>query len=107
MPTVLMKVLSNTLTFKHTVLAVRVVSLDNLDVISPAQKIRKYFLILSFRFHSLCCFKALPVFTVSKNRISCFVKASNNITLILHINELMAQSKTPPLQPALTELHSR
>lgn len=34
-PTVLMNVLSSTLTLRHTVLAMRVVSLDNLDVTSP------------------------------------------------------------------------
>lgn len=41
MPSVLMNVLSSTLTFRHTVLPIRVVSLDNLDVISPAQKINR------------------------------------------------------------------
>lgn len=41
MPIVLMKVLSNTLTFRHTVLPIRVVSLDNLDVISPARRKKK------------------------------------------------------------------
>lgn len=41
---------------------------------------------------------------VSKNPISCLVKASNSITLILHVQELITHSKRPPLQPALTEL---
>lgn len=35
MPIVLMNVLSSTLTFRHTVLPIKLVSLDNLDVISP------------------------------------------------------------------------
>lgn len=46
----------------------------------------------------------LPVFMVSKNPISCLVKAPNSITLILHVQELMTQSKRPPLHPALAEL---
>lgn len=41
MPSVLMNVLSSTLTFRHTVLPIKVVSLDNLDVISPTQKRNK------------------------------------------------------------------
>lgn len=41
---------------------------------------------------------------VSKNPISCLVKDSNSLTFILHVNELMAQSKNPPLQPAPREL---
>lgn len=36
-PSVLMKVRSSTLTFRHTVRPISVVSLDNLDVMSPAQ----------------------------------------------------------------------
>lgn len=47
---------------------------------------------------------ALPVFTVSKNPISCFVKASNSLNFILRVKALMAQRRKPPLQPALTEL---
>lgn len=41
MPSVLRKVLSSTLAFRHTVLPIRLVSLDSLDVISPAWKINK------------------------------------------------------------------
>lgn len=114
-PIVLINVLSITLTFRHTVLPVRLVSLDNLDVISPSCE-NKNCLIL------FCCYIlyylslhvwqewiliCLPVFMISKNPISCLVKALNNFTLILHVNELMAQSKMPPLQPALTELQSQ
>lgn len=119
MPIVLMNVLSNTLTFRHTVLPIRVVSLDNLDVISPARRKTK---LLCSIFSLLCnqlfrlyltCFvlcvhmSALPVFMVSKNPISCLVKAPNSITLILHVKECMAQVKRPPLQPALTELFNQ
>lgn len=38
MPIVLINVLSSTLTFRHTVLPIKLVSLDNLDVISPERE---------------------------------------------------------------------
>lgn len=47
MPIVLMNVLSNTLTFRQTVLPIRVVSLDNLDVISPARRKKKGYFVPS------------------------------------------------------------
>lgn len=50
---------------------------------------------------------ALPVLIVSKNPISCLVKAPNSLTLILHVKPLMAQRRMPPLQPAPTELNDQ
>lgn len=65
MPSVLMNVLSSTLTFRHTVLPIRVVSLDNLDVISPAQKKNRNYLLVCFVLPHplLSCPTVLPVFT--------------------------------------------
>lgn len=134
MPSVLMNVLSSTLTLRHTALPIRVVSLDNLDVISPTQKIQSLHSVLfccsvMFLFYDnlmfynascpvfivscldlfhwpcrACITRASPVFVVSKNPISCLVKAPNSWTLILHVKALMAHIKKPPLQPALKEL---
>lgn len=98
MPSVLRKVLSSTLAFRHTVLPIRLVSLDSLDVISPAWKINKSLywshsvlpwprhFNFFFTYSVLCAhMTALPVFMVSKNPISCWVKAPNSLTLILHV----------------------
>lgn len=41
---------------------------------------------------------------VSKNPISCLVKAPNSMAFILHVYELTAHINKPPLHPALAEL---
>lgn len=53
MPSVLMNVLSSTLTFRHTVSPIELVSFDNLHVISPTQKIIINYLL--FNYYLLSC----------------------------------------------------
>lgn len=65
MPSVLMNVLSSTLTFRHTVLPIRLVSLDNLDVISPAQKWKEISLLFLILSHSILSSFFLPCLILS------------------------------------------
>lgn len=60
MPIVLINVLSSTLTFRHTVLPIKLVSLDNLDVISPEREnVKKLSSYLQFLTFSLSLFIVL------------------------------------------------
>lgn len=108
MPSVLMSVLSSTLTFRPTVLPIKLVSLDNLEVTSPAQKMFghhllscSFVLVQSVSFilcPILLCLACLVQYVMSGLALSCpvlqcpvFIYAMSSLDLKLLYNCMLYQ----------------